>query len=84
MKVAVAVPLLPSTTATSLIERPGWASSFVIVPTACASPIVPLTAFERLTLKVSLTSFSVSPLTSTVTWRVVWPAAKVTVPLPDW
>ena len=71
MKVAATVPVLPSVTATSAIESPGSGSSSVIVPTPCASPTVALTGLERLMKKVSLVSSSVSPLTSTVTGRVV-------------
>ena len=82
MKFAATVPELPSVTVTSPTETLGSASSFVIVPTPWLSPSVPWTAFVRLTRKVSVSSFSVSPFTSTVTGREVWPAAKVTVPLP--
>ncbi len=73
---------LPSVTVASVIASVGVASSSVIVPTPWGSAIVAFDPFERLTAKVSFTSSSVSPLTSTVTCFVVSPAAKFSVPLP--
>ena len=49
VKFAFTVPVLPSVTVTSLTDRAGGASSSVIVPTPCPSPIVALTGPERLT-----------------------------------
>jgi hypothetical protein len=79
--VATVVPVSPSITLTSLIVSVDGGSSSVIVPMPCPSAIVAFDGFERLTKKVSLASSSVSPLTRTVTVSVVWPAAKVSVPL---
>ena len=80
MKVAATVPELPSVTVTSLTDSAGSASSSVIVPMPCASTIVALPAFVRLTVNVSFGSSRKSPLTMTVTCFVVSPAAKVSVP----
>ncbi len=76
VKLAAVVPLFPSSTETSLIVIETGSSS-VIVPTPWASAIVALAGLVRLTLKVSLFSFRVSPLTVTATVLVVWPGAKV-------
>ena len=57
-------------------------SSFVIVPTPCASAIVAPTAFVRFTTNVSFGSTAVSPVTATVIVLLVVPAAKLSVPLP--
>ena len=84
VKFAFTVPELPSVTVTSSIERDGSPSSSRIVPMPWPSAIVAFVGPERLTKYVSLLSFSRSPLTRTVTVLVVWPAAKVTVPLPAW
>ncbi len=74
--VATLLPESPSITARSAIEIAGGRSSSRIVPTACGSNS---TAFEltlaRLTKKVSLSSWNVSPLTSTVIVVDVLPAA---------
>ncbi len=56
VKVALTVPVFGSVTVTSLMDRVGTASSFVIVPTACAVPSVAFTGPERLTVNVSLGS----------------------------
>ena len=54
VKVAVVVPLLPSATVTSLIERPGTGlSSFTIVPTPWPSSIVAKRGSDRFTKNVS-------------------------------
>ncbi len=55
----------------------------MIVPRPWPSASVAFDAFERLTENVSVGSNAVSPLTSTVTVLVVWPAAKFSVPLVD-
>ena len=79
MKVALDVPVLPSVTVTSLIERPAVASSSVIVPTPWPSAIVALTGAaqvdeERLVDLVE----QVAAAPATVMVCVVWPGAKVT------
>ena len=84
MNVAFVVPMSPSTTLTSLTESAGVGSSSLIVPVPCASAIVTLTAFVRLSVNVSFASSRTSPLTSTVTCWAVWPAVKVAVPLVAW
>ncbi len=56
-------------------------SSLVMVPTPVASEMVALTAPLRPTVKVSLASGVMSPLTSTVMVRVTWPGVKVSVPV---
>jgi hypothetical protein len=75
------VPAFPSSTVTSSTDKSGEGSSSPIVPTPSPSEIVALTAFVRLTSKVSLASSSVSPLTSIVTVFVVSPVRKVSWPL---
>ena len=57
----------PRSTVTSSIASAGSASSSVMVPTPLPSAIVALTGVERLTVKVSSASSSVSPLTGTLT-----------------
>ena len=84
LKTAFVVPVFPSVTVTSLIESVGAPSSSVIVPTPCASEIVALPGLVRLRKNVSLFSSIRSPLTSTVTCFVVWPAVKVSVPFVAW
>ncbi len=80
MKTAFALPpASPSTTVASLTDTVGGASSSVIVPTACWSAMVEFVGLARLTWKVSLTSSRRSPFTSTVTVRLTWPGAKVSV-----
>ena len=73
------MPLLPSVTVTSPMERVGK-SSFRIVPTAWPSARVAFVGPVRLTSKVSLPSMTVSPSTGTVTVLLVWPAVKVRTP----
>ena len=63
---ALVVPALPSETATSLMEMVGCASSLVIVPTPWLSVIVAFVGPDRFTLKVSVGSKVVSPLTVTL------------------
>ena len=53
----------------------------MIVPTAWASEIVAFVGPERLRKKLSVTSSSRSPFTSTITCCVVCPAANVSVPV---
>ena len=57
----------------------GGRSSSIIVPVPVALVIVALTGLERLTVKVSLGSLRVSPLTWTVTVLLVSPGLKVSV-----
>jgi hypothetical protein len=84
VKFAFTVPESPSVTVTSSMDSVGAPSSSVIVPTPWASEIVALPGFVRLRKNVSLFSSSRSPLTSTVTCFVVWPAVNVSVPLAAW
>ena len=81
VNVALTVPVSTSVTVTSLIESDGMPSSSSIVATPDPSLIVALPGLDRLRRKVSLFSSSVSPATNTVTVRVVWPGANVSVPL---
>jgi hypothetical protein len=83
VNVALVFPLLPSTTATSLIESDGGGSSSRIVPRPLPSAIVALTGFERTTVYVSSTSSSTSPFTCTITVCNVSPGGIVSVPLVD-
>jgi hypothetical protein len=78
---AFVFPVLPSTTATSLIESDGGESSSRIVPNPLPSAIVALTGFERTTVYVSSTSSRASPLTCTASVRDVSPSGTVSVPL---
>ncbi len=81
VKPSVAVPALPSATATSSIESTGTpASSLPIVPMPWLSEIVALTGALRLTTRISSGSFFTSPFTVTLTGWVVTPGAKVSVP----
>ena len=57
------------------------ASSLRIVPVPTPRSIVAFVGFASSTRNVSFDSISVSPLTETVTFFVVWPAANVSVPL---
>ena len=87
MKVKGVLPVLPSgfTALVAAIANVGivlLSSSLVIVPVADAVLIIaPLLGLERVTVKVSSFSKSVSPLTSTVNLRVVSSASKVIVPV---
>ena len=76
------VPLSPSITVGSEIEIDGGGatSSLVMVPIAMRSDRVTPEGFDKVTMKVSLGSATVSPRTPTVTVFEVWPAAKVSVP----
>ena len=80
LTVKKALVSLPSTTVMSLMERVGE-SSLVMVPVAVAVVMVaPLLGLVRVTVKVSLGSGVVSPLTGTLmAWEVML-APKVTVP----
>src|SRR2546425_9623190 len=71
--------VVPSGWATSLMESAGWVSSFWIVPVPTALAIVALVAPDRVTVKVSLGSNVVSPLTVTVTVLLVSPGLNVSV-----
>ena len=77
MKVALAVPALPSVTVTSSTESDGSGSSSVIVPRPWPSAIVAFEAPERPTVKVSSISSSASPIRATSTVFEVWPGVKV-------
>ena len=59
----------------------GAASSFAIVPTPCAVPMIAFVALLKLTTKVSSGSNVVSPFTVTLTGCVLTPGANVNVPL---
>ena len=83
MKVAEAVPELPSATDALPIEMVGGASSLVIVPTPWLSAIVALTAPERFTKNVSSASLTVSPTTGTKIFWVVCPGVKANDPEVD-
>lgn len=82
MNTAFDKPEAPPTIVTSLIVNVGVPSSLRIVAVAgvCTVPTGPEIA-DRLTTKVSFDSVVVSPLTATVINAVVWPGAKVKVPL---
>ncbi len=69
------VPGEAATTVTLLIVATGTPSSLRIVPVAFAEPLAPATEV-RLTVKVSLASWTVSPLTSTVMVFEVCPARR--------
>ena len=79
--VKVVVPELPSFAVALPIVTVGRASSLVIVPVPM--PVPAMVAFDglvRLTVKVSVVSTVVSPLTETTICLAVWPGLKVTVP----
>ena len=84
VKIAFAVPALPSTTRTSSIDIRGTGSSFRIVPWPCASAITPKSGFERSTTKVSFGSSFVSPTTGTSTSCVVVPGGNEARPEALW
>jgi hypothetical protein len=84
LKLALTVPVFPSVTVTLPTETVGGGSSSVIVPTPVPSAMVTLTASDRLTVKVSSISSSVSPLTRTVAVFVVWPGENTRLPPVDW
>ena len=75
------VPVLPSTTVTSLTVTDGGPSSSVIVPCAAAVPITAFVAPLSVSEMVSFDSSIASPLTDTATACVVVPGANVSVPL---
>ncbi len=84
LNAALVVPLLPSVTVTLATASEGSTeppeSSSVIVPSPTASTIGAPVASDRFTLKVSLGSDRVSPITWTVTCFAVSPGAKMSVP----
>src|SRR5262249_41862803 len=59
----------------------GEDSSSRMVATPRVSAMGALVALDRLTNRVSFASFSASPMIGTETVLVVWPGAKVSVPL---
>ena len=65
----------------SATESAGSGSSSLIVPVAVALVTPACIARERVTVKVSVSSFSVSPVTGTLKVICVSPGAKVRVPL---
>ena len=72
----------PTTLTQDTARRPGaLTSSFVIVPCPWPSASVAPTGPLRLTRKVSFGSTVVSPLTTTAIVLLVWPAAKVRLPV---
>ena len=75
-----AEPLSPSVTLGDEIDSPE-PSSLVIVPVPVAEAIEALEAPLSCTSTVSADSWSVSPLTATVTVFAVSPAANVSVPV---
>ena len=72
MTVALATETVGAVTATS---------SLVMVPVAVAVPRVAPTGLVRVTVKASVGSAVVSPVTATATVWVVTPGAKVRVPV---
>jgi hypothetical protein len=78
---ASTVPEFPSVTVASAIEIDTSSSEIVPVP---LPPIVAPLGFERPRVRLSLGSNAVSPWTRTVTVLLVWPGAKVSVPLFGW
>ena len=57
-------------------------SSLIMVPVAAAvAMVVPALGADSVTVKLSLASTVVSPATLMVTSWLVWPAAKLTVPV---
>ena len=73
-------PDVPSVTLDDEIDNIGAPSSFVIVPMPVPAEVVAFVGLLRLTTTVSSDSSVVSPVTDTVTARLVVPAAKVSVP----
>ena len=82
VKTALTVPESPSVTVTSLTDRTGGASSSRIVPRPMPSAIVALLGSDRVTVKVSSSSSSVSLFTRMVSCLVVTPALKTRLPPP--
>ena len=64
------------------MESAGGASSLRIVPCPTTSPSSAPTTFDRVTVKVSSVSLSVSPLTVTSNASVIMPAA-ISSPVSD-
>src|SRR5207245_1183217 len=73
--------VVPSGLTTSSMESAGWVSSFWIVPVPTALAIVALVAPDSVTVKVSLGSNLVSPLTVTVMLLLVSAGLNVSVGL---
>src|SRR5262245_60823488 len=73
---------LPSAFVTSVMLMRGSLST--MVPTPCASLMNALVGPLKVTAKVSFASPRRSPLTSTVTVPVVWPAGMSSVPEAAW
>ena len=73
-------PTVPSGTLGDEIDSVGAASSSVIVPVPVPVEMVAFVALLNATTTVSSDSSVVSPLTDTVTLRLVTPAANVSVP----
>lgn len=59
----------------------GADATLLIVPVPCAVEIVEFVGLDRLTLYVRLVLKALLPMTGTVMFSVVVPAAKVSVPL---
>ena len=66
VKTALVVPVSPSVTATSLMERLGRGSLLLMVPTPWASVRRALLGLDRLIKNVSSSSLKMSPMTCTV------------------
>ena len=78
--VRAAAPPSPSVTLGELIDSVGAPSSSVIVPVPVPAEMVAFAALLNATTTVSSSSSVVSPVTNTVTLRLVTPAANVRVP----
>jgi len=81
VNVAGVVPDGTFVTVTLLTVKVGNGKLLTIVPVAHARPRVPPAGLDRFSAKVSVGSQPGSPLTYTVTVWLVWPGAKVKVPL---
>src|SRR5438552_457930 len=79
VKMALAVPLFPSITVTSLMLIDGAGSSLSMVPIPWLSAMVALVAPERVTWNLSLGLTLMSPLTWSVIVLFVWPGVIVPV-----
>ena len=80
MKVSAVEPSFPSVTLGESMERTGRESSSRMVPVPVPITIAAPEAFERFTTTVSSDSTAVSPVTETVTVRLVSPGAKASDP----
>ena len=86
VKVNGVLPVLPSALLAAVAaiakEAPAEQSSLIMVPVAAAvAMVVPALGADSVTVKPSLASTVVSPATLMVTSLLVWPAAKLTVPV---